>query len=384
MKKVGYRKNFSGAVEAVASTGGQIMPPIMGAGAFLMAEALGVPYTDVAKAAIIPAVIYFLSVFVSVDLEAQKSNLPGVKRSELPDMKAIMRDYGLLMIPLFLLLYLLIVSRTSAIKAGLYSIYASFAIALIKKATRYTFKEFVMILYDGMTGALSVVAACACAGIIVGILTITGLGSKMVTVIVALSGGNMLLALFLVMIVTIILGMGLPTTAAYIVCSSVVIPALVQMGLEPLPAHFFVFYFACLSAVTPPVAIAAYAAAGISGGDVNKTGWEAFKLALAAFIVPYMFVFSNALLMIGSTGVIIRAAITAFVGTAIFATAVLGWFMGKTNWIVRIGLFAASLLLIEQGVVTDLMGIGIFAVCFLLQRFVFIKKETKETIDSIE
>lgn len=390
MKKVGYRKEFAGAVEAVASTGGQIMPPIMGAGAFLMAEALGVPYLQIAKAAVIPALIYFMSVFVMVDLEAKKTDLRGMSKSELPDMKKTFIDYGLLVIPLIILIYLLTVERTSAIKAGLYSIYASLIIALIKKSTRYDLKKFILILSDGMKSCISVVAACACAGIIVGVLTLTGLGSKLVVLLVSWAGGNILLALFLVMIVTLILGMGLPTTAAYIVCSAIVIPVLVKIGLPTLPSHFFVFYFACLSAVTPPVAIAAYAAAGVSGGDVNETGWKAFQLALAAFIVPYMFIYSNSLLMIGSFALIIRATITAMFGTYIFAHSISGWFLHRANWWIRGLLLASSLLMIDEGFYTDFIGLGVVLACVMLQKFLFkndgngVKREDAEKTETME
>jgi TRAP transporter 4TM/12TM fusion protein len=387
MKKVGYRKEFAGAVEAVASTGGQIMPPIMGAGAFLMAEALGIPYIEVAKAAIIPALIYFLSVFVLVDLEAVKTNLTGIEKSNLPNIKQTLKDYGLLIIPLLVLLYLLIIERTSPIKAGLWSIYTSLIIALFSKATRYTFKDFIHMMSNGMKSALSVIAACACAGIIVGVLTLTGLGAKFITLLVEFSQGNLLIALIMVMFVTILLGMGLPTTAAYIICSSVVIPALAKMGLEMIPAHFFVFYFACLSAVTPPVALASYAAAGISGGDMNKTGWAAFKLALAAFMVPYIFVYSNSLLLMGSTLLIIRSTITAIVGTVFFAHAVSGWLIHKTNMFVRAALFVAALLLIFETLFTDVFGFGLIIICIILQKYVFKDKEasiqTEENPSSI-
>lgn len=375
MKKIGYETNFAGSVEAVASTGGQIMPPIMGAGAFLMAEALGVPYIEVAKAAIIPALLYFFAVFVNVDIEAVKRNLRGLKKDELPDMKIVLKEYGLLVIPIFILIYLLVIERTSPIKAGLYGIYSSFIIALLNKPTRYSFKKFIMILYDGMKSALSVIAACACAGIIIGILTLTGLGSKMVTLIIALSGGKVPVALFLVMIVSIILGMGLPTTAAYIVCSSVVVPALVKMGVPAFSAHFFVFFFACLSAVTPPVAIASYAAAGISGGNVNKTGWCAFRIALAVFLVPYMCVYNGSLFMFGSIGQIIKTVITATIGIFMFVSGVSGYFMHKTNTVIRILLIASSILLLDGKLITDIIGIVSLAICFILQKYVFINKE---------
>ena len=369
MKEVGYRKDFAGSVEAVASTGGQIMPPIMGAGAFLMAEALGVPYMEVAKAAVIPAIMYFGSVFISVDLEAVKTGLRGMKKEELPNLKATFATYGLLMIPLVTLISMLVFTNYSVIRACLVCTLMCLVLALVRKGTRYNVRGFIEIMAGGMKDSLGVIAACACAGIVVGILTMTGLGNKLVTVILQVANGHLILALFLVMIVTIILGMGLPTTASYIVCSSVVVPALIKMGLEPLPAHMFVFYFACLSAVTPPVAIAAYAAAGISGGDVNKTGWTAFRLALVAFIIPYMFVYSNALLMMGDGLTVVRSLLTACVGVYLFSSGMSGWYVHRTSWVIRVALLVASLLLIDQGAITDVIGFAMAVVIWLFQKF---------------
>ena len=346
------------------------MPPIMGAGAFLMAEALGVPYMEVAKAAVIPAIMYFGSVFISVDLEAVKTGLRGMKKEELPNLKATFATYGLLMIPLVTLISMLVFTNYSVIRACLVCTLMCLVLALVRKGTRYNVRGFIEIMAGGMKDSLGVIAACACAGIVVGILTMTGLGNKLVTVILQVANGHLILALFLVMIVTIILGMGLPTTASYIVCSSVVVPALIKMGLEPLPAHMFVFYFACLSAVTPPVAIAAYAAAGISGGDVNKTGWTAFRLALVAFIIPYMFVYSNALLMMGDGLTVVRSLLTACVGVYLFSSGMSGWYVHRTNWVVRIALVVTSLLLIDQGAVTDVIGLALAVALWLFQKFV--------------
>ena len=375
MRRIGYKPEFAGAVEAVASTGGQIMPPIMGAAAFIVAETLAVNYSVVARSAIIPAVLYFTSVYVMVDVEAQKTGLTGVKKEDLPKMKAVLQEVGHLAIPLLLLLYMLIFTDYSPLKAALVTICVSFIIAMLRKTTRYTIGDVIAMLAKGMKDSCGVILACGCAGLIVGVLSLTGLGSKIAAVVVSLSGGHLLLALFFSMIVTIIMGMGLPTTASYIICSSVVAPALIKLGVEPLAAHLFVFYFACLSSITPPVAIAAYAASGLTGASASKTGWRAFALGLAAFVVPYMFVYSNSLLMIGSVGLIIRSAITAFVGTIIFAYAVTRWFIHKANPLVAALLLAASLLMISSGLTTDLIGIGIAVVCFLLQKYVFKPKE---------
>lgn len=382
MKKIGYNPRFAGAVEAVASTGGQIMPPVMGAGAFIMAESIGMPYLSIAAAAVIPALLYFLSVYVMVDIEALKTGLTGLPKDQLPNKKKILAEVGHLIIPLLVLLYYLIIDRSTPIKAGLYGIYASLIVGMLRKTTRYNIKKLLDMLADGARSSISVVSACACAGLIIGVLTLTGLGTKIAGIIVALSGGNLLLALLLTMLVTIFLGMGLPTTAAYIVTSSVVAPALINLGIIPIAAHLFIFYFACLSAITPPVAIAAYAAAGLSGANPNTTGFTAFRLGLAAFIVPYMFVFSNALLMQDSWLIVLRASITAIIGTIYFAHAISGWLTKKANFIVRILLLAAALLLIDQAWLTDITGAIVIAACYLLQEFVFkspLKKAEEKT-----
>lgn len=379
MKKVGYRPTFAGAVEAVASTGGQLMPPIMGAGAFVLAETLGIPYREVAFSAIIPAVLYFLSVFVMVDCEARKTNLVPLKKEELPNMKTVLLEVGHLIIPLAILLYVLLIQNSTPIKAGLYGIFSSLIIAAFRKTTRYSFKGLLEMLAEGAKSSISVVSACACAGVIVGILALTGLGTRLVGLITTLSGGNVVLCLILTMIVTLILGMGLPTTAAYIVCSSVVAPALINFGIPALSAHFFIFYFACLSAITPPVAIASYAAAGLADTNPNSTGWEAFRLGLAAFIVPYMFVFSNALLLQGEIFTIIQAAITSAIGTVFFGMSISGWILHRANLFVRVLALAGALLLIDQGLLTDIIGIILMAIAFALQKFVFKNSSQNQT-----
>lgn len=383
MKKIGYNSRFAGAVEAVASTGGQIMPPVMGAGAFIMAESIGIPYLTIAAAAVIPALLYFLSVYVMVDIEALKTGLTGLPKEQLPDKKKILSEVGHLIIPIIVLLYFLLVDRSTPIKAGLYGIYSSLIIGMLRKTTRYNLKQLLEMLSEGARSSISVVSACACAGLIIGVLTLTGLGTKIAGLIIALSGGNLLIALLLTMVVTVFLGMGLPTTAAYIVTSSVVAPALINMGVPALASHMFIFYFACLSAITPPVAIAAYAAAGIADSNPNTTGFTAFKLGLAAFIVPYMFVYSNALLMMGSSMTVLRATITAVVGTIYFAHAVSGWLRKKANIAVRFLVLAGSLLLIDQALLTDIVGVSIILGCYLLQIFVFktpVKKAEGETV----
>lgn len=376
MRRVGYSPLFAGAVEAVASTGGQIMPPIMGAAAFIMAETLGVNYSLVARSAIIPALLYFTSVYVMVDIEAQKLGLHGIEKENLPVMKIVLQEVGHLIIPLLVLLYMLIFTTYSPLKAALIAIILSYVIAMLRKSTRFNLGNAIEMLSDGMRDASGVIMACGCAGLIVGVLSLTGLGNKVAAVVVEIAGGNLLLTLVLSMIVTMIMGMGLPTTASYIICSSVVAPALIMLDAEPMAAHMFIFYFACLSSITPPVAIAAYAAAGLTGASADKTGWKAFTLGLAAFIIPYMFIYSTSLLMLGSTGLIVRSAITAFIGTIVFGHGIGGWFLHRANCLVRILLIMAALLMIDSGLATDLIGITLIATSWMLQKFIFKKEAT--------
>lgn len=383
MKKIGYKPEFAGAVEAVASSGGQIMPPVMGAGAFLLAEAIGEKYLRVAGAAVIPALLYFLSVFVMVDCEALKLKMRGLPKEGLPKVKLVMQEVGHLIIPIIILLYILVIENSTPIKAGLYATYATLIIALVRKTTRYNFKQLFQMLYNGAKSCVSVIMCCATAGILVASLSLTGLGAKLAGLIIKLSGGSLFITLVLTMVVTIILGMGMPTTASYIIAATVVAPALTNMGLTPLCAHMFVFYFACMAAITPPVAIASYAAAGLAGTNPNTTGWVAFRLGLCAFIVPYMFVYSNALLGIGTPWVILRSAVTASVGVVFFGMSMAGWCRHRANMIVRIILFAAAILLIDQGVVTDIIGVVLAVSAFLLQTFVF-KVEQDKIIEEKE
>ena len=376
MKKTGYKSDFAAAVEAVASTGGQIMPPVMGAGAFIMAETLGIQYLSIAAAAIIPAILYFTSAYFMIDAEAMRLNLYGLPKDKLPNAKRVLREYGHLMIPIFTLMYYLLIDRSTPIKAGLYGIYSSLLIALLRKNTRYNFRQLLQMLFEGATGAISVISACACAGIIIGVLSLTGLGNKIAGFIVAISGGNLLLALLLSMIVLIILGMGLPTTAAYIITSTIVAPALIEMDVMPIAAHMFIFYFACMSAITPPVAIASYAAAGISNSNPNTTGWVAFKLGLAAFIVPYLFVYNPTLIAQGTISAIITSGIAAIIGIFFFAAAISGWLFKELPFVLRIPCFIGALLLIDSSLISDIIGLTICGLCIVYQKFLNNKEKS--------
>jgi len=372
MKKVGYHKKTAGAVEAAASTGGQIMPPIMGAGAFIMAEITGIPYTEIVIAAIIPAVLYFVSVYFMVDMEASKLGMRGMRSDELPKLARLVRQVYLFL-PIIILIYALFMGY-SVIRAGTL---ATVAAAVVSWLTPYRMDIKSIVKAFEIAGVMSVqiIAVCACAGIIVGVISLTGVGARFSALLLGLAEASQLLALFFAMCIAILLGMGMPTTAAYAVAASVVAPGLVQLGIDQLTAHFFVFYFAVLSAITPPVALASYAAAGISGANPMETSVSSFKIGIAAFIVPFMFFYNSALLMDGTTLEILQAGATAVVGVFLLSSGVQGWFLGKKAvWFLRLGLILAALLMIEGGLVTDIAGIGAAIAVFAVQR-IFQPKE---------
>lgn len=367
MKKLGYSKNFAGAVEAAASTGGQLMPPIMGAAAFLMAEFVGVPYMTVVKAAVVPAVLYFIGVFLGVHFEAKKNKLEGTPREKLPSWVAIMHEEGHLAIPLIAIIALL-ASGYTPMKAALAGIVISIATAMLRENTRMTFADIIDGLIKGARGSLGVLIACASAGMIIGIVTKTGVGLKLASYLVSLSSGNMLLLLFCTMLTSLILGMGVPTTANYVITSTIAAPALVGLNVPVLAAHMFVFYFGIIADITPPVALAAYAGSAISGGDPLKTGVNASKLGIAAFIVPYVFVLSPALLGINATlGEVAFTTVTALIGMVGISAAMIGQFYDRLNWGFRIVLFAAGLCLIDPRPLTDIIGAAVMAAIFAVQ-----------------
>ena len=366
MKKVGYSRTSSGAIEAAASTGGQILPPVMGAGAFIMAEVTGIPYVDIVVAAVIPALLYFIAVFFMVDNEAIQRGLRGLPRSELPDLWEMVRRIYLFL-PLIILVGSL-VSGYSIVRAGTLGLVAAFVTSWLHREGRMGPRAVADAPGLATRNSLQLIAVCACAGIIVGVIGLTGLGGRFSAMIFALAQDNTLLALIFAMLISLLLGMGMPTTAAYAVAASVVAPGLVRLGIPPLTAHMFVFYYAVISTITPPVALSAYAGAAIAGGDAMKTSVVAFKYGLAAFLVPFMFFYSPALLMQGETIVILRVVATALIGVWFLAGAVQGWFFGPMPWLLRGVLLVASLLLIEGGWTTDLAGIGLGVAVLLYQR----------------
>lgn len=380
MKKMGYSKEFAGAVEAAASTGGQLMPPIMGAAAFLMAEFMGVPYLDVVKAAAIPAVLYYTGVWIGVHLEAKKNGLKGIPRDQLPKFKELFLERGHLALPLFGIIYLL-VAGYSPTRAALAAILLAIVASFLRKSTRMKPIEIIQGLEKGAKGVLGVMIACASAGIIIGIVTKTGVGLKLAGALIDLAGGMLIPAMFFTMITSLILGMGVPTTANYVITSTIAAPALIQMGVPLMAAHMFVFYFGIIADVTPPVALAAFAGAGISGGNPMRTGVEASKLAVAAFVIPYIFVLSPAILMINTTpGELIWALLTAVVGMIGLSTAMIGYFLAPASPLIRVMSFCGGIMLIDPGIYTDVAGVAFLGLALFVQWSKSKKKNTSKTL----
>ena len=365
MKKVGYHPRSAGGIEAAASTGGQIVPPIMGAGAFIMAEVTGIPYTEIAIAALIPAALYFLSIYFMVDLEARREGMSGLSRDQLPVFSKMVKQIYLFL-PIIILVTTLFMGY-SVIRAGTLAMVSA---AVVSWFTPYRMgpKALLEALSLGARMAIPLIAVCACAGIIVGVISLTGVGARFASMLLNIADASHLLALFFAMCISILLGMGMPTTAAYAVAASVVAPGLQQIGIPPLVAHFFVFYYAVLSAITPPVALAGYAAAAIAGTDPLKTAMTSFKFGLAAFIVPFMFFYSPALLMDGTWSEILGVFVTAAIGIYLLATAIQGWFLnGRVNLIQRGLLLVAALSMIAGGLMTDMVGLGLSALVLVWQ-----------------
>lgn len=371
MKRTGFRPPFAAAVEATASTGGQIMPPVMGAAAFVMAEFMAVPYAQVALWAAIPAVLYYLAVFSAVHFEAKRHGLHGVPKSELPRLGRVMAERGHLFIPI-LVIFVGLTLGYSAPLCALVGALICLPMALLKKATRQgiTWRNVIEALDEGAKNTLSVAMACACAGIVIGCVTITGLGIVFTQVVVGLSQNLLPLALVLTAIAGIVLGMGMPTTPAYIVMVSLLVPALIKLGAIAPAAHMFAFYFAILSAITPPVALAVYAAASLAKADLWKSGWEAVRIGAAGFIVPFMFVFEPSLLMIGDWTTILHSVVTATIGTVCLAAGLFGYLVREARLWERVFLLAAAFLLIKPGITTDLIGAGLLIVV-LASQFLF-------------
>ena len=369
MIKTGYSPRFSAAVESVASTGGQMTPPILGAAAFIIAELTGTPYLDIALATVIPALLYFTSIYYMIDLEALKLSLMGHKAEDLPNVRSLIVRRGHLLIPILVLLYVMIVMKASVVKAAIFGIYATVLCTFLRRDTRITVNKAVAGIADGAKQAVGLISACATAGLIIGVLNMTGTGLKFAGAVIAFSGGSIPVALFLTMCASLVLGMGLPTAAAYLICAAVVAPALTGLGVPVLTANLFIFYFACLSAITPPVALAAFTASFLARSNPMSVAFTAVRLGFVAFIVPYMFVYAPSLLFQGSPLTIATTIVTALAGVIFIGSALQGYFLGaRLPAVSRALFFAAAITLIIPGYLTDGIGAGLGLFGYAVQR----------------
>ncbi len=374
MKKTGYAPEFAGAVEAASSTGGQIMPPIMGAAAFLMADFVGVPYSSIIGRAILPAILYFTGIFISVHLEAKRLNLSGIPKEKLPKMSHLLKKIYLLL-PLVMLVVWVSGNYMTMQKAASYAIVLSIVVSLFDKENRITPHKVLDALVAGGKSTITVGAACGVAGIIAGTITMTGLANDLINAIVGIAGDKLIIALILTMLCCIVLGMGVPTTANYCIMAATTAPILIRMGVPTMAAHFFVFYFGIVADITPPVALAAYAGSAIAKSKPMKTAFNASKLAIAVFIVPYMFCYTPAMLLIDTTPLrVVQIAITAFIGVFAVASALEGYCFARMHMITRIVIAAGGLMLIHPALLTDVIGIAVVVAILVFNRVVEKKK----------
>ena len=386
MKKTGYQPAFSGAVEAAASTGGQILPPIMGASVFIMMDILGSDYVSIAKAALIPALLYYVGVFWMVDLEARRTGVQGLPEDEIPRAREVLRDGGYLLIPIPILLYALLVAQVSPLRAGLIGALSCLVVGCLGKKNsssrpRLSLKAIVNALYVTMKSSILVAAACTVAGIVLGVLGLTGLGLNIANIILNYSMGILPLALMLATVVAIVMGIGMPTTAAYIICATIIAPGLVEMGVTAIGAHLFVLYFANLSNITPPVALACYAASGISGANPLSISITAFKLGLAGFLVPYAWVYGPQLLMDGSLLSVSYATITALVGILALGVSLQGIIgSNKLGWVSRVCAAISAILFVMPTGLTDLFALGFI----LVSMMIILWKKHKNSEESVK
>ncbi|WP_317854321.1 TRAP transporter permease [Chakrabartyella piscis] len=374
MKKTGYSKEFAGAVEATASVGGQLLPPIMGAAAFVMAETLGVQYPVVIKAAVIPALIYYLGIILQVQMRAEKENLEGIPKDQLPKTGEVMKKQGHLMIPIVFLLYMLIFSGKTVLLSAFWTILMTIIVAQLRPISRMSLMDICDAFVAGAKSTVSVAIACACVGIVVGVCSQTGFALNVASTIIRIGQSSIFLTLIFTMITCMILGMGLPSIPAYLITATIAAPALIQLGVPAIAAHLFCFYFAMFANLTPPVALASFAAAGLSGGSPMKTGVISVKLALAGFIVPYMFVFNEQLILENVTwlsGSLV--VVTSCIGVFLIALFAEGFFMTKANWFIRVVAFVSAMLLIDSAPISDAIG---FVVCVAI--ILFLKRKHKK------
>jgi len=358
MKNAGYKPEVAGAVEACTSTGGQLMPPVMGAAAFIIAEFLQVPYLQVIKAAIIPAVLYYVALFVFVDLEAARSQLAGLTSAEIQQYRERKKGKIYLLSPLVLLLILMIFLGWSPTRSAFFAAMLTLVIGFLRRKDRLTPSGLIVMFSKAGRAMLEVIAACACAGIVIGVLSLTGMGLQLSSILTSLAGGNLIILLLLTMVVSLILGMGLTTTACYVILAILVAPALIKMGVDPMGAHLFVFYYGMYSFITPPVAVGAYAASGIAKSPPLYTGYVAWKIALPGFILPFIFAFWPALILKGNWWQILQVTVTAVFGVLFFSVAIAGYFKRKMQLWERVLMGFAGVSLIHGGIATDLIGFG--------------------------
>nr|WP_239421905.1 TRAP transporter permease [Bacillus sp. CGMCC 1.16541] len=381
MKSIGLKPRFAAAVEAAASTGGMVMPPIMGAAAFIMAGFLGVPFSVVILAAIIPSILYYASLIIAIDLEAKKQGLKGISKENIPKVMAVLKERGILLLPIIIVFGTLLAGKTPLFAgfAGIFAVMIASWLTL-DKTNRITWRKMIVALEEGARGGIQVGIACASIGILIAVVTMTGLGNAIAYNVLALSGGNLAVLLVLIMITCIVLSMGLPSTALYIVVAVTAAPALVEAGVNPVAAHFFVFWFGAMSNITPPVALASYTAAGIAGADAMKTSWTALKLTLPAFIIPFMIAYNPVMIMQPAAGetvevlAVILAFATALLGVFAMAVAINNFFSTKLSIVERVVFFVTSLLLIHPGGVTDIIGVSLLGI-FLASHIVKSKKQ---------
>ncbi|MDP2643324.1 MAG: TRAP transporter permease [Desulfobacterales bacterium] len=366
MKRIGFEPHVAGAVEAVASTGGQLMPPVMGAAAFIMAEYMGVAYLEVCKAALIPSILYFLAIYSVVHFYSLKIGIQSMPENEIPSVKMVFRDKWMFSVPLMVLIVILIYGYSPRI-AVLYALLATVVMSFLRKESRMTPARIISAMAKTGYNCVMVASACATAGIVIGMVLLTGLSGKITALVITLSSGSLFLALPIVMIAALIFGMGLPTVVCYVLLAATVAPSLIDLGVLPMAAHLFIFYFGMLCMVTPPVSFAAYAAAAIANTDPMKTGWTAWRFALVGFLLPYMFVYNTSLLLMGSAVNIFLAFLTAVIGVICLGAAIIGYFLEPTNAVERSVLFAAALLLIKPGFITDITGFLCVLAIVLLQ-----------------
>ena len=369
MKNAGFKPEFAAATEASASTGGQIMPPLMGAAAFIMMEYVGVPYSTIMLAALVPAILYFTGIFIGTHFEAKQLKILGLPKAQLPDFKKLMLKNGFMLLPLIIIVVTIVVGFTPQ-RAALMGIVAAYLVSLVKKETRLSLKGTLKVLEEGARTALPVIAAVATAGIIAGVVSVTGLGSKFASGIIALSGGILPFALMLTMVACIVLGMGLPTTANYVVTATVAAPALInQFGLDPIAVHMFVFYFGIVADITPPVCLAAYAGAGIAQANPFKSGVTAVKLAIAAFIIPYIFIYNPILVGVDVTLInMILAITTALIGMMALSSSMVGFFIRNSKMWERIALFIGGIFMITTAWMSNVIGIIIIVAMWFIQK----------------